>query len=782
MLLGGIAALSWEVIWQLELGLSLGVSAEGTALTLACMMGGMSLGAWLMGRVLERRAPARPLRWYAVLELLVGLSGLALRPALHAVARADAGLVADASASPLHVLGVVLVLGLPTCAMGASLPLFGLVARQYGTKLSYLYGLNTLGAAVGTLSLALVVMPALGVGWSVALVAGIDFSIFALAFSLPAAPDATAAPDVVEAKTPKPMVPALAAAIVMVTGFATFSLEVAWFRALRAAYFSTTYTFAILVAAVLVPIALAARIAPWLRARGGTVGPWLASSAVAILVATPIVERFDALSNVPFFFFLLPSWFLQTLLVIGPAMFLLGIALPWVLEDQAGARGWGALYAVNTVGAIAGALLAAWVLLPTIGIARTAWLVGALVAVVALAANRGRTRAFALGATVLALGLAIAFESGVGRTRTIGASSGKLLAFEESADFTVSVVEQTDGTRQLYIDGFVATSEAGFADYMVWMGRLPALMHPHPGPALVICFGTGQTSNAVRREHVTSLDIVDISQAVFDLAGQFPKNEGVLDDPIVSHHRVDGRSWMRRTKQRYDIITLEPMPPTFAGVNALYSREFYELVRSRLNVGGIAAQWLPFHLVDPLRGASIATTFRDVFPNAVLWVHPSSGTGILLGRYDGDWDARPATDFGAFGAEWPGLARESPGRTLTNDAIRSALVSPDAFTRYADIGKVITDDNQLLAYGFDPRNADGNFGRANAAAHAKLLDDATKGPIVLPPGPPFEPLRWVFSFVTILVAIRLAFIVRRDLRSRFEPRPRRDPDDPRGAR
>lgn len=756
MLFGGIAALSWEVIWQLELGLSLGVSAEGTALTLACMMGGMSLGAWLMGRVLEKRAPARPLRWYAVLELLVGLSGLALRPALAAVARADAGLAADASASPLHVIGLVLVLGLPTCAMGASLPLFGLVARQYGTKLSHLYGLNTLGAAIGTLVLALVVMPALGVGWSVALVSAIDLSIFALAFSLPAAGEAPTAA-LADAKKPKPMVPALAGAIVLVTGLATFALEVAWFRALRAAYFSTTYTFAILVAAVLVPIALAARVAPWLRSRGGTVGPWLAASAVAILIATPIVERFDALSNVPFFFFLLPSWFLQTLLVVGPAMFLLGIALPWVLEDQAGARGWGALYAVNTIGAIGGALLAAWVLLPSIGIARTAWLVGGLVALVALAAVRGRTRMIALGATVVALGLAITFESGVGRTRTIGAGPGKLLAFRESADFTVSVVEQTDGTRQLYIDGFVATSEAGFADYMVWMGRLPALLHPKPGPALVICFGTGQTANALRREHVESLDIVDISQAVFDLAGQFPKNEGVLDDPIVHHHRVDGRSWLRRTKTTYDVITLEPMPPTFAGVNALYSREFYELVHSRLNPGGIAAQWLPFHLVDPLRGASIATTFRAVFPNAVLWVHPSSGTGILLGKNDAS----------QFGTEWPGLDRESPGRTLTNEAIRTSLIGSTAFTRYADAGKVITDDNQLLAYGFDPRNADGNFGRANAAAHAKLLDEAAQGPIRLPPPPPFEPLRWVFSFVTILVAIRLTFILRRDLRRRF---------------
>src|SRR5262249_41996017 len=155
----------------------------------------------------------------------------------------------------------------------------------------------------------------------------------------------------------------------------------------------------------------------------------------------------------------------------------------------------------------------------------------------------------------------------------------------------------------------------------------------NPKDALVICFGTGQTANAVRQEGPAHLDIVDINQAVFDLAPLFPSNQGVLDDrPRVKAITMDGRAWLRRTQRRYDLVTLEPMPPTFAGVNALYSKEFYDLVSARLRPGGTVAQWMPFHLLDRHQAAAIAATFREVFPGAILWVDPLDDTGILLGR------------------------------------------------------------------------------------------------------------------------------------------------------
>jgi hypothetical protein len=268
----------------------------------------------------------------------------------------------------------------------------------------------------------------------------------------------------------------------------------------------------------------------------------------------------------------------------------------------------------------------------------------------------------------------------------------ELVAFAESPDSTVSVID-AGGRRHLFIDGFSASDETGAANYMAWMGRLPMLMHAEPKDALVICFGTGQTAHALREEGPQRLDIVDLSQAVFDFAGAFPTNHAVLDDPRVSAIVMDGRAWLRRTTQQYDVITLEPMPPTFAGVNALYSREFYVLAEQRLRPQGIVAQWLPIHLVDRNQAASIVAAFQDVFPDSILWLDPASLTGILLGR-KGDAGAPLAS-------EWPGLSRDRPGRTMEADGIRSAVVlDSQDLARFAALGRIITDDNQLLAYGW----------------------------------------------------------------------------------
>jgi len=306
----------------------------------------------------------------------------------------------------------------------------------------------------------------------------------------------------------------------------------------------------------------------------------------------------------------------------------------------------------------------------------------------------------------VALAFAVSLESGIGRDRVIGAEyyggAHRVLEFREGPDVTTSVIEVFGSERGLFIDGFAAAGEWGATRYMEWMGRLPMLRHEAPRDALVICFGTGQTANAVRREGAVRLRIVDVNPAVYETASYFAKNEGVLKDSRVSTQVMDGRAWLRRTSERYDVITLEPMPPNHAGVNSLYSTEFYDLVRSRLRDGGVAAQWLPAHLVTLPHARSIAATFRAAFPDAILWVHPEDRNGILLGSKS------PAAR--ALDAAWPGLARPDVPRGLTPEAIvGAALLSAEDLGRYAGDAPLVTDDNQLLAYG-------------------EILDTRTRGP------------------------------------------------------
>jgi spermidine synthase len=230
--------------------------------------------------------------------------------------------------------------------------------------------------------------------------------------------------------------------------------------------------------------------------------------------------------------------------------------------------------------------------------------------------------------------------------------------------------------------------------YMSWMGRLPMLLHPAPRRALVICFGTGQTANGVLEEGIEDLDVVEVSLAVLRMAHYFAASNGrVLTDPRVHTIVMDGRAWLRRTDRTYDVVTLEPMPPNFAGVNALYAREFYRLVAARLRPGGIVAQWIPLHLVSAHDAAAIAATFHETFGDGILWFDPINYMGILVGRV-----GSPSADFGRV---WPGLHRPGPARDMTPAQIVGAVtLRPAELARWAETGVPVTDDNQLLAYGW----------------------------------------------------------------------------------
>lgn len=709
VLLSGIAALSWEVIWQIRTALALGVSARGTALTIAVTMGGMSLGSYLMGRWLDKSRKTAPLKIYGFLEGLIGLAGISLIPAFALVESLDNHLyVAIPAAAPLlHIVGLAAIIGLPTLCMGATIPVFVLVARQHKIPLATLYGLNTLGAALGTILVAFLFIPTLGLkhaGWFIACI-----NLLVALVCWITKPEQKL---VWQATGPSPTDSSSAALplghpllLVATSGFATFLLEVSWFRSLTAAFYSTTEAFALMLSALLLSLGIGASLAPMLRSKSIGLPTYMGCSGLLVLLVTPLIERFDQVIQLfddPALLIL--SRFMMTFFVIGVPMALLGLVLPWIAEEQRHPRQVSLIYATNTLASIAGAILAAWVLLPFIGFAKTSWLAGGSILLAAIiAAPRPKLRLIGCGA--LAAGLVIAFlgESGVGRIRMLGwlnYGAGwptNLLGFYEGPEATIAAVEFSNGGRALVIDGFFAASQLkgevrnGLDSYMAWMGHVPMLLHPDPREALVICFGTGQTSNAVRKENPVNLDIVDINPRIFKLAHHFDKNEGVLQDQRVHQIIMDGRAYLRRTTKHYDIITLEPMPPSFAGVNALYSKEFYELVSSKLASQGIVAQWVPFHAVAPKYGAAIIRTFTAAFPNAILWLDPSSKTGILLGTADVNYP---------LGRQWPGLERNVIARQYTPDQIRGALrLDRDALKAFDSVGQIITDDNQLLAYG-----------------------------------------------------------------------------------
>lgn len=780
MTLSGAATLSWEGIWQIKASLALGMSAHGTAITLAVTMGGMGFGSLWMGHALKHLQAIKPLRLYGLLEVMIGLSGLLLGPAFAVVEMLDSRiyLISPALAPLTHIISIFTVLGVPALCMGATFPVISLIAQQYHIKLTKLYGLNTLGAALGILLATFMLIPAWGLTHTGYIIAGANFIICAFSFALSTRRPLPMTEQVTElATTTAPAsrsdfsygLDLLARAgrtlagdkegyghtasaaltgrqlliVAALSGFMIFALEIAWFRALTAAFQSTTYAFAIMLSCVLVALSQGAHLTAFLKDKNFHLGTIMACAGILVLLATPLVERFDLFlmpthsldqtlraqttsdmlhgSGYLFQISLMMSFlFVLTYLVIGPAMILMGVCFPWLIFSEQSPRTLGRLYAANTLAAIAGSIGAAWILLPLIGFASTAWLVGSLSIVAGLwlmprAPGQGRLlhrRQMIWGAFgVLALLVAATLNSGSGKTRALGAhyyavdEHPQLVESYEGPNSTVSVVKHGQGEMRLIIDGMSASAQAGgdadsqaATHYLDWMGALPMLAHSDPRTALVICFGTGRTANALRREGIDSLDIVDIDRQVFNFAHYFPVNEAILEDQRVRPIVMDGRAYLRRTAQMYDVITLEPMPPNAAGVNALYTREFYQLAKARLQPGGVIAQWLPYSSMTPYYASSIARTFAAVFPNAILWVDPAAPEGILIGSHETDPE-----DVAALAQSWPGLQRQAVSRNLTPAQIRKAVrLDAGGLQRYGTNGDIISDDNQLLSYG---RNA-----------------------------------------------------------------------------
>ena len=330
----GAAALSWEVVWQLQASLSLGVSALGASLTLIATMGGMGVGSWGMGRLLRRPALARvhPLRTYAALEGVVGLSGLLVIPgfqALEALDRVAFGW-APGLGSTAHLVGILVLLAPATIAMGATAPLLGDLARQIDRPLSRLYAWNLGGASAGCLLMAFVALPELGVTLATRLLVVADLCVAGVAWVVGARPAAPASAHGA-APTPDPAPWGWARTLVFVTGLSTFALEVSWFRSLRATLQSTTETFALILVAVLIPLGVGARAAPRLRRAGLALGGVLAAAGVAIVMTAPVLERFDLLAPRIGHYWLSNACNLAlSMAILGPPTAVLGCALPWV--------------------------------------------------------------------------------------------------------------------------------------------------------------------------------------------------------------------------------------------------------------------------------------------------------------------------------------------------------------------------------------------------------------------------------------------------------------------
>ena len=741
----GASALVYQVLWMRLLALVFGVTVHAASTVLAAFMTGLAFGSAFAGRLADRIQ--RPLRAFAMAEALVAIAALATPVLLAGVEALYVRLHGPLSGIPglvtlVRLLLSFLVLVVPTTLMGATLPLVVKSALGRGTilgrQVSLLYAFNTAGAIVGALVAGVWLVPQLGIAWSfrIGAVANLVVAAGALLLSRAGTPAraVTTSPPETDVTEPRrasveaspglqsPRVRRLVLLTFAISGFASFALEIVWFRLLVVLLRPTTYAFTVMLATVLAGIAIGSWIAtPFVTRRRLNLLMLLASIelllALAAVASAAVVGQAGAVYAwaAPHFAQGALAYFgpmaVTSMAAILPAALLMGMAFPigiaiWagdVDERRAGERV-GFIYSVNVAGAVAGSLLTGFALLPLAGSRVTLTAISALILCTGLLLlgqlRRGvATVAAGITAVLLFAGIAASTPDPSESLLRSRYPAETPVWRKEDGHATVSILRRTsrfaaDPIHRLYINGMhQASDEPGMVAYHRIIGTLPLAVHPDPKKALVIGSGGGATPGAVAAFHdELHVDVVELSGAVVEATRRFSHiNFDLLTRPNVNVRVDDGRNYMLLTDQRYDVITADVILPVHAGAGNLYSQQYYRLMRRVLQNRGIALQWIGSGSETEYK--LIMRTFISVFPHTTLW----EGGSLMLGS------SRPLVlERDAFDRklERPGsrAALERMGIGTFKALIGRYVAGPDELRAFVGPGPVLTDDRPLTEY------------------------------------------------------------------------------------
>ena len=682
-----------------------GVTTAMVSIVLSVFMAGLGVGSWASGRWLGRsnessKVPA--LRLYALTELLIGVSGWAV-PYELLRGRAlleHSGLTSSALYYCLAGLWVAFTL-LPWCsAMGATVPL-GM--RAIGETLpdesrrsfSYLYMANVGGAILGTVApLALIELLGFRRTLRIGILCNAVIALTAFLLSRTARKNASSPVELPKAEAAATSRPAAILTLLFLSGLSCMAMEVWWVRSYTPYFGTVVYSFASILSVYLLATFYGSLVYRRWSRRHGRENPvvWTMLAVCALLPLIGTSPDIDASRLVR--------------LIVGVFAFtgLLGFLTPMLVDRFSGGdpqkAGWA--YAINVAGCILGPLLAGFGLLPFMS-GRWALVVLALPwFVVGLAPLLPTTKvrfAWRFVACVLFACAAVVIYMGQGYDE--GGVGGRILR-----DPTATVLATGKGMdKQLLVNGYGMTNLTPITKVMA---HLPlAFLDRPPQNAIVICFGMGTTFRSLHSWGipVTAVELVPSVPRLFSY--YHADGDSVLVSPLSHVVIDDGRRYLERTSEQFDVITIDPPPPLQAAASSLlYSEEFYRVARRRLRPGGILQQWLPTTVDEDAVDVTAATrALRSLFPYLRAFpeefgIHYMASDRPISVRTAQELLARlPAsavTDF----AEWD-VANGQSANDAAEDRFSDLLkgeVAPDQLIAGSPETPSLTDDRPINEY------------------------------------------------------------------------------------
>jgi spermidine synthase len=717
-LASGFASLVDEIVWLRIAMAQFGVVTPLVAIVLSVFMAGLAVGSW-QGGGLARRAALRPglspLRLYAAAELCIAASALVV-PALLGVGRGwmmsgDAG-AAWGSVRYHLAAGLCIATALfPFCAcMGATFPLGMAALRRGGGRglFGHLYMANVLGATLGTLASAFVLVEMFGFRGTLFAAACLNIAIAVAASVLSLTPGAIAAAGAGatagSTTTTGAIRPSDARLLAMLftTGLVSMAMEVVWVRQFTPYLGTVVYAFAAILALYLAATFLGSlvyRLRAASHPTGDRAGRWSAWIAAGVAGLLPLVAT-DPRLPLPI---IDPGMPQPADLLVGGMRVVLGLTLfcavvgfmtPRLVErfSSGDPERAGRAYAVNVLGCILGPLLACFVVLPALG--ERGGIAALSLSLLALAPLAVPFRPLV---PALSFALVLAFVV-MGMTEDY---SGRFSRYEVRRDYEATVIA-TDarGFKELLVNGVGITALTPITKVMV---HLPlAFLEAPPRSALVICFGMGTSFRSALSWDVptTAAELVPSVPALFGF--YHPDGPDLLRSPRARIVIDDGRRFLERSRESFDLITIDPPPPVeAAGSSLLYSREFYAIARRRLRPGGILQQWFPggeARILEAVTRALIESfPHVRVFRSVEGWgFHYLASNAPIPRRTAEELAARLPPRAAADLVEW--FSDVGPRQVF--ERLLAQEVSPETIFSVAPWNRTLTDDRPVNEYYF----------------------------------------------------------------------------------
>ncbi|MAB78745.1 MAG: hypothetical protein CMJ89_05260 [Planctomycetes bacterium] len=729
LFLSGFLGLIYEIAWIRKASLVFGSATFALSTVVAAFLGGLALGSFLFGRMSARID--RPLRLYAKVEITLGILAV-LSPGLFLLCDLAYGAFYPSVYESFPVLTVaravlVSLAILPaTFLMGATLPLF---CRQYvtqadriSTRVGFLYGLNTLGAACGCFVGGFLLLPTIGVDASLYLAGVVNISLGAVVWTLAAnrrVQTAVAVPEreSLGATDSSRADRAIVAFLFLVSGGVILANEILWARFLTLLVSNTVYTYTLTLGIILLGIVLGA----WLTARRfdrsqrralhfGMVQVLSGLTVLLVLMLPASRWRSTFATGGDDL-----SLFVFALVLLVPAV-LSGITFPLAVrmvvdQPRLASVGVGRMTAINTFGGIAGSLLAGFFLLPVLGLQASVRVTTGLSLVLGFSAwifidgDQDRFKKVLLGVASVALWVGLSMFSGTRIPHDfLSRPNDVVVEVREGRNGNLAVL-QRGSVKVLEIDRLWQGEDR--KNHQIMAAHIPMLLHPDPKDVIVIGLGGGQTASRFLYYDIERLDCVDIEAELFPLVRDHFEGDW-LDDARTHLLIEDGRNYLSYTDLRYDIISVEVGQTFRPGVGSFYTREFYSRARERLKPNGLLSQFVPVMFLSEEECRNIVKTFLEVFPASTLWYN--TGELLLVGVAAPSFQISPQrltlpANNVLVGADlrWSHWGGEEEWLSDTDVFLGCFLMGSKGLRRFSQGALVYRDDLPLLDYSVSSR-------------------------------------------------------------------------------